>query len=481
MIEKVARYMKQWQMIEPGGCVIAGVSGGADSVCLCLVLLELSKRMNFTLRVVHVEHGIRGEESVSDAHFVEQFCDAHGIECVVHSVNVPEYAGEHRMGEEEAARLLRYEAFRSEALRTPHSRIALAHHMEDNAETILFQLARGSGIDGMCGIRPVRGDEENVTYIRPLLCVSRQEIERELSERNQPYCLDATNDNLQYSRNRIRHKVLPELTAVNAQTVAHLNQTAEYMNELREYMQGQLQMAEERVVSVENDEIVLRLDALISLPNILKTNLVRNALARAGGQRRDLAGCHVEAVLGLIDKQSGRSVNLPHELVAEREYHAIRIRKSDNLHQCHKAQMEVSAELLADAARTNKPVHLRLNGQKTLFTMRVFPFEGNLSEIPRKIYTKWFDYDRIKNGFSIRTRRNQDYFVMDAKGHRQKLSDYFINEKIPLVKRDETWLMANGNEIYWIVGGRMGRTAQIESGTRWILEIVYEGGEKDGL
>lgn len=480
MIEKVAEYIKQWHMIEPGDCVIAGLSGGADSVCLCCVLLELSERMKFSLRVVHVEHGIRGEESIRDARFVEQFCKEHGLECVVHQVNVPEYAKSHRIGEEEAARVLRYEVFRKEADKTAGSRIALAHHMEDNAETMLFQMARGSGMDGLCGIRPVR-QEKNITYIRPLLVVSRQEIELELLRRNQPYCMDATNDNLAYCRNRIRHNILPELTKVNAQAVAHLNQTAERMRELRDYMDEQLADAENRVVTEDSDGVSLHVNPLMKLPHILQTGIVRNALAKAAGVKRDLETCHIEAVLELAGKQSGRSIDLPKRLTAERSYDSIRIRKRMQTDSGVATESMISEQMLANVAQTGLSEVVRIGGQDNRFTMRVFPFDGNLSEIPQKMYTKWFDYDKIKIGFSIRTRRNQDFFVMDAEGHRKKLADYFINEKIPAAERGKILLIANGNEILWVVGWRMGRTAQVERETRMILELIYEGGQNDGL
>ena len=303
MVEQVAKYIRQWHMIEPGNLVIAGVSGGADSVCLCCVLAELSGRLDFTLRVVHVEHGIRGEESVRDAKFVENFCREQGIECVTYPVHVPEYARAQRIGEEEAARLLRYEVFRKEAAKFPGSRIALAHHMEDNAETLLFQMTRGSGIDGMCGIRPVRCDEDETTYIRPLLCVSRQEIELELERRGQLYCTDRTNANLAYSRNRIRHIVLPALKEINTRAVSHLNQTAERMGELRDYIDAQLAETWPRVALEESQSVVLSVTELKVLPHILQIRIVHRALALVAGAKRDIEAGHLESVLELMGRQ----------------------------------------------------------------------------------------------------------------------------------------------------------------------------------
>lgn len=481
MVEQVAKYIRQWHMIEPGNLVIAGVSGGADSVCLCCVLAELSGRLDFTLRVVHVEHGIRGEESVRDAKFVENFCREQGIECVTYPVHVPEYARAQRIGEEEAARLLRYEVFRKEAAKFPGSRIALAHHMEDNAETLLFQMTRGSGIDGMCGIRPVRCDEDETTYIRPLLCVSRQEIELELERRGQLYCTDRTNANLAYSRNRIRHIVLPALKEINTRAVSHLNQTAERMGELRDYIDAQLAETWPRVALEESQSVVLSVTELKVLPHILQIRIVHRALALVAGAKRDIEAGHLESVLELMGRQTGRCVDLPYEMKAQRSYDTIRIVRNMNPKEDAGIEVRISEAMLSEMVTTGLSQCVTIEDTDVRFLMHIFPFEGNLSEIPRKIYTKWFDYDKIKFGFSIRTRRNQDYFVMDAEGHRQKLADYFINQKIPAEERKHTLLVANGAEILWIVGGRMGRGAQLGNTSRMILELTYEGGTNDGL
>ena len=160
-------------MVPEGGRVLIGVSGGADSVCLCLILYELSTKMNFSLEVIHVEHGIRGEESKNDAVFVEQLCKQRGIVCHIRNVDVPRYAKIHHLGEEEAARILRYQVFADAAGQDRNVRIALAHHMEDNAETMLFQLIRGSGLDGLCGMRPTADRNNGEIRISVLLHVQQ--------------------------------------------------------------------------------------------------------------------------------------------------------------------------------------------------------------------------------------------------------------------------------------------------------------------
>ena len=206
--------MLRLHMAPSGVRIVAGVSGGADSVCLLLVLHSLSRQMGFELEAVHVEHGIRGQESIRDAEFTEALCAEIAVPCTRYEVNVPEYAKKQHLGFEEAARKLRYDAFfrRAEEIRQTTGKqavIALAHHREDNAETVLFRLLRGSGLRGLCGIRPVLRYRDYVV-IRPLLETGRGEIESYLSKRGKTYCRDSTNEDEAYSRNRLRRRILPE-------------------------------------------------------------------------------------------------------------------------------------------------------------------------------------------------------------------------------------------------------------------------------
>lgn len=516
MVERVRAYVEQWNMIGQGDIVLAGVSGGADSVCLCLVLRELSKRMHFTLRVVHVEHGIRGEESLTDAAFVEQLCEGLSIPFALREVDVPAAAKTLHMSEEEAARKLRYEAFADEVKEAGcfcegegRVRVALAHHMEDNAETMLFSLVRGTGLDGLCGMAPVREDPDGCVYIRPLLAESRSAIEDFLAAWRQDYCQDSTNLELDYSRNRIRHKVLPELTAVNAQAVSHMNQTAERLRELREYLEGETDRAYEKALCRRTEmcqddradlqeqtkpvkkEVCLQIFVLKDIPSAIRQRVLHRAIAETAGARKDIAAVHIQAVENLMDVQSGKRIRLPYDVVAGREYDTLYLRRmyhadavADNTWEASGGMMRETAVTEAELAgcmRQGDVRHIPLEGKTGFFTLRVFSYEGNPAEISSKMYTKWFDYDKIKDGFLIRNCKSGDYFIMDETGHRKKLERYFIDRKLPAAERKEALLLAQGSEVLWLVGGRMGRSAMVTADTRRIVEITYQGGSDNGL
>jgi tRNA(Ile)-lysidine synthase len=469
--------MQNKNMIEQGDRVIAGVSGGADSVCLCRILAELSTQMDFSLEVIHVEHGIRGEESRHDATFVRELCGGLGIPYREISVDVPQYAREHHLGLEEAARLLRYQAFTECAGEVSGTKIALAHHMEDNAETLLLQMIRGSGLDGLCGMRPVRRGSNGEVYIRPLLAESRSSIERFLADVGQDYCMDSTNEDLAYSRNRIRHKVLPELMAINPQALHHMNQAAGRLADVRDYMEQQTDACEHQVLHRMQGMAAMSVKELGELPHPLRIRLIHRAVSEAAGAKKDIAETHLTAVEQLLWKQTGRRVDLPYALVARREYGDILFFKGENVES--KEQEPVMLEIHKSELQENRPLSFTVQGVE--FTCRIFQFNGNFSEIPRNVYTKWLDYDMIKDSFSVRTRRPGDFYVLDEAGHHKKLEDYFVNEKVPARQRDHRLLVTQDSKVLWIVGGRMGYGAGISQETQIVLEITCEGGKSNGL
>jgi tRNA(Ile)-lysidine synthase len=411
---------------------------------------------------------------------VQAFCKKLSIPCREIAVDVPVYAKEHHLGEEEAARLLRYRAFAEAAGGHPGTRIALAHHMEDNAETVLLQMIRGSGLDGLCGMRPVRTDREGVVYIRPLLTQSRASIEDFLRERGQEYCVDSTNADLEYSRNRMRHQVMPVLSQINTQAVLHIHQAAGRLSDLRDYIEEQLEDCDRRLMQRQEGRRALSVEALSKLPQVLRIRLIQRAISEIAGGAKDLSAAHFAAVEQLMERQTGRSVNLPGGLVVTRGYTELIFSRANE--GTPEKFIPLSARITKMQLREKKSFSITLGEWK--FTVQIVPFDGNMAKIPRKICTKWFDYDKIKEGFTIRTRQPGDFFLLDAAGHRKKLENYFVDEKIPADARDRRLLVSMDSEVLWIVGGRMGYAAGISERTHTVLEMTckhLEGGITNGL
>lgn len=451
MIEKVKAYVRKYHMLEKGDIVIAGVSGGADSICLLFVLRKLQEEIPFALRVVHVNHGLRGAQAKRDEEYVAEICRQEDIPCKVFYENVELIAKKRRQSIEEAGREVRRNCFEQAAAEWGAGKIALAHHMEDNAETLLMHLVRGSALKGLGGIYPVTGK-----YIRPLLGTARQEIEQYLEQRSITFCQDDTNEETVYIRNKIRHKVLPVLqNEINGKSVLHMNQAMDELREVQAYMDTQVEILYQRAVQVEDGTFFVKETAIRNEPAVLKRMLLHRVLTQAANARKDIGRVHVENCISLFDRWVGKEVILPYGLSARKDYEGIRI--------AGKVEKE-SAEA-------------KMSAEKMTISFRIIENVSESLVIPQKTYTKWFDYDIIKNTVEIRTRQPGDYLVIDEKGNRQKLKSYFINEKIPKEKRDSILLAADGSHILWVIGYRMSSAAKIQRNTKRILEIQINGGE----
>ncbi|MDE7226195.1 MAG: tRNA lysidine(34) synthetase TilS, partial [Ruminococcus sp.] len=235
MIEKIHAFIEKYDMINSGDTVICGLSGGADSVCLLLSLLRLSEDMGFSVEAVHVNHCLRGEESDRDENFCRQLCLMLNVLFTAVSCDVGSHAESESISLEQAARDMRYQALQRIA---DGKKIATAHNADDNIETILLNLVRGSGIKGLSGIPPVRGN-----IIRPLLTISRNEIEEYLSSENQDYVTDSTNLTDDYTRNKIRHNVIPVLKTINSSLADTTARTAEVLRSENDFIESETNSA----------------------------------------------------------------------------------------------------------------------------------------------------------------------------------------------------------------------------------------------
>lgn len=465
---KVREYINKYQMIENGDRVIAGVSGGADSVCLFFVLLKLQREIGFSFAAVHVNHGLRGAEADADEQFVKELCEKYKVPLEIFRVNLESIAKNRKQSLEEAGRDVRRETFARVMRQYSGNRIALAHHQNDNAETMLWNLARGTGLHGLGGIRPVNG-----RWIRPILCLSRHEIEVYLKEEHQAYCTDLTNMETIYTRNKLRHQVIPILeTEVNSAAVRHMNETMEQMCELQEFVGQETQKAFMRCVDVNPSGYRILEKEWQKLPGLLQKEVIYSCLEQLSGSGKDLGRVHVGAVAELFDKQTGRERNLPGGIRAARGYNEVVLAKTT-----HTVTEQFSPGKTAELCRMeDKKVQIPgitvVPEMNLEITARILEKADDFkeSEIPQKKYTKWFDYDIMKCLY-IRTRKSGDSIVIDRDGHRQKLKSWFVNEKIPANERAQIPLLTDGQQIVWIIGHRMSSAYQVSGQTKQILQI----------
>ena len=473
MREKVRAFMEQYHMVTagPNGRVMLGLSGGADSVCLFHLLRELQEPLGFSLLAVHVNHNLRGAEAGRDAAFAENLCREYDVPFYLYSCPVEKIAKEKHLSTEEAGRAARQEVFAACAKEQRAVKIALAHHQDDVAETMLHHLARGTSLAGLASLRPVRGN-----VIRPLLCVGRKEIRQELESRKCSWCEDSTNAEDAYTRNGIRHHVLPYLTEeVNPRAAAHMAQTSLDLLETEEYLEQQTDQLMERYASAEKNAVVLR-DAVSSEAPLLQRYVIRRVLEQLAGKRKDLTREHLESVRELFEKQVGKSVCLPYGITAVRGYETLRLEKQGvHLKEERKRKSGEEVPIPVPAGwEEEKSLAFAENPVTIVKKTSVFP-----ERIEEKKYTKCFDCDKIKDGLVLRTRRSGDYLRVTAKGGKKKLKDYMIDAKIPKEERDSILLLADGPEIWWVVGYRRGESGRVGEDTKAVLQIQIGVGKEE--
>lgn len=496
MQNKVIRFIRETHMLEPGDRVIAAVSGGADSICLLSILNQLRTVLPVSVRVIHVHHGLRGVEADRDEAWVQEVCGRMEIPFFSVHRDVRAYAGEHGMSEEEAGRVLRYEAFEQMAREwdeencklhlienssngTSFAKIALAHHQEDQAETILHHLLRGSGLRGLSGMHPVQGRR-----IRPLLCVGREEIREYLKREKLCWCEDSTNESGNYTRNRIRRELLPMMeNLVNARAQENLLHAGELFAQADAYLEEQA-LAVWRCAGREDGKgeaeapsgaaAGIALDEFCAQQPIIRSYLIRILLDHAQPGWKDITRRHFDSLDRLAFGPVGGSADLPGDLRAQTGYRYLWICR---FCESSKAETENAQE---NSDRSGAISEEKILEEKKLPTlqMRIFPHEKG-AEFPKNLYTKWFDYDKIKTALSVRFREEGDYLSIPG-GKRKTAARYMIDEKIPRHLRDQIPLLAEGSHVLWVIGYRISEYYKITDDTKMVLEVTLDGGERNG-
>ncbi len=507
MYQKVLSYVNQHHMLTQGDGVVAGVSGGADSVCLLFVLRKIQEEYGGKLFAAHVNHGLRGADAAADAEFVRRLCERWSLPFYIKEVDLKAIAREGGLTEEEAGRLVRYDFFRDIAKETGAAKIAVGHNANDNAETLLFHLIRGSNLKGLGGISPVQG-----RIIRPLLCVKRNEIERYLKENSLDFCMDKTNLEDTYTRNRIRHRLLPVMEEINPGAVEAIGRAARACAAGADYIEKEAELAAAAFVaewdgslqgvtkteknvdnrnkkeekSFETKRRIVKQTAFATLHSAVLDALLMDSLSEMAGSRRDIGEVHIGALRALQAGETGKTLSLPYGIRAGNQYGNLVLCKE----KVQSGALDKKPGVLSEGINFSEYLEkaaLSGNNRRGEVLLpeggsvryRIENYEKSM-KIPQNRYTKWLDYDIIKDTLRFRTRRPGDRIQVLARGGRKKLKDYLINEKIPRSKRDRLVLLAEGDEILWVVGYRLSEKVKITENTKRILKLTYIGGNADG-
>ena len=462
-------------MLESGDTVLVGVSGGQDSVALVHILMELAPLFPFRLGIAHLDHGLRGDDSIRDARFVTALAEKLHLDCHIEKRDVQRYRQYHKLSLEEAARQVRYDFYDSTAAKYGYTKIALGHHADDNAELVLMFLVRGSGPDGVSGIPPVRDGR----IIRPLIRLTRQEIKEYFSEKDLSYVSDSSNFDDRFLRNRIRNHLIPELKAsYNPGVTRNLNRLADIFRKEKEWLEAVITPIYEQVVTkTDNNGLRLSLTAFQEHPEAVKRRLVRKAIAEVKGNLRRISYFHIEAVLRLAASDSRRgSLDLPDRVRVGRDGPGLYvIKKKHPLRDCHSASP--AAETLRYQYQVDRPLTqmMPLHVPEAGLRLEFSALEAeNLPELYRTGQdVAFFDMNKLTFPLVLRNVQPGDRFRPLGMSGTQKVKKFFIDHKIPLKQRSRCPVLLNRGRIIWIVGHRIDETCRVSVATRLVLKAEW--------
>ena len=478
--KNVYEYINKNNMISDRDTVVIGVSGGADSVCLFHIMLgyqeELKKEgKTMELRVVHVNHMIR-DTAIRDEKFVKELCQKHKVAFTVIREDVVTYAKNNHLSTEEAGRKIRYEAFSNSGKDIDKKRlvVGVAHNLNDSAETIMFNMFRGSGIKGLMGIAPVAYDINGTKIIRPLLNETRDNIESFLKEIGQEYVTDETNLTDDYSRNVIRNNIFPQVKdRINSKAVENIVSAGNFVGKAYDFIQKITDKEYPLTVQKEDSRLCFVRDRFIELDEIIGDELIKRAMVDMCGQAKDLTQIHIRQTREVFAGDKNKRVNLPYGMVACNVYGRIWIEKGKE-----ECEEKIDVNIPMNELEKNGEIIVSFGEEKYDFKLidLTTASENDKSYIKNVInqknnYTKCFDYGKILGSLVLRNRRNGDYLVISQEGNRKKLKSIFIDNKIEPGIRQRCSLLAVDSEVIWIVSMRTGCSAYVDENTKRVLVV----------
>ena len=456
MLEKVKKWCEREELFQTGDAIVIACSGGPDSLALVNLFLDLRKTYELRISVGHVDHMFRGAESKADADFVRTFCKHNDLPFYLKTVDVPAFAKEKALSAEEAARIVRYDFLRDLAAKLGGALIATAHHRDDQAETILLHLFRGAGSQGIAGIRP-----KSCGIIRPFLSVTRQEIERYCKEKNLIPRIDATNSETEYLRNKIRLELMPVLKKTyNPVMPAALCRSAELIGDEHDFINASAKTLWKDIVSETAGKLVINRSQLQRLHIALQRELLRLAIMKAVGDLQGMGFLHIEQLISFVRAgKTGTILELPKQFVCVCDYETVKL--------CHKSALKQPPQ--RDVFQV-----LRVPGFTPVPLLQITVQVEKINEYvkPNGFDNIVCDMDQLNGELFLRLRRPGDRFQPSGMSGFKKLKDFFIDNKVARVERDQIPIFCDQNTIFWVGGLRQNQTSQISGQSKHFLRFT---------
>ncbi|SCY99839.1 tRNA lysidine(34) synthetase TilS [Alkaliphilus peptidifermentans] len=457
-LDKIKKTIDKHQLIEIGDKIVVAVSGGPDSVCLLHILNELKETYDIKLYGAHLNHNFRGIEAQKDAQYVAKLCEDLKIMCFIKSIDVTQHAKEHGYTLEEAGRILRYQFFDEVSEKVGAHKISVAHNLNDQAETLLMRMLRGTGIQGLTAIHHRRDK-----IIRPLLDVNRNDIEEYCKIHGLAPRIDHTNLQPIYHRNKIRLELIPSLEEYNPNITETLAKTAELLKMDSDFIDLQANDIYNLLIKKDKvNRLTFPIHGINKLHPSLLTRILRLAAEDLVGKREVLEYKHIQSLTELIQKDvTGKRVELPMGITVFTNYEKL-------VFTTEKEGNKLSfSYFLKDDTFTDIP---EIDGRIGYYIIK----RDQLLDIPKDIYKKAFDWDKIKGKLIVRNRRDGDRFWPLGMNGTKKLKDLFIDYKVERYNRDRIPLLCDEDEIIWVIGYRISDLFKVTKATERILIIEFE-------
>lgn len=450
LLDTVRKTIEENRLLDKNDTVLCAVSGGADSICLLYAMQALKKEYNLSVYVANVNHLIRGEESDHDSDFVKSVCKAANLKCFYREYDVIKISKEKKIGEEECGRILRYEFFEEISQNLGGAKIATAHNLNDNAETVLFRLIRGSSSQGLSGIKYKR---ENI--IRPLLDVSRNEIEEFLNRNGIKWCEDSTNKIPVYTRNKLRLSVFPKLNEVSIGADKHIVSAAKLICE------------DDMFISDIADNVMKEcffgdffdIDRILKESMPIKRRMVSNILSAWGA--KEITAEKIERFINFLFKETGKQFDINSLYYAEKSYEKVYLRK-------RKEEKNFELELKADTSYCDKNWKLTV-----IYTSLPIKKRNNNIAV--------FDADKLEFPLKVRYRQEGDKIIPKGMKGSKKISDVFSDEKVQRHLRDTIPIIEKDGNILFICGLRQSSLYAPDEDTKRYIVIEYENFTNDKI
>ena len=458
IFEKVLSTINKHELIQKGDKIVVGLSGGPDSVCLLHILSRLKEELDLEIYAAHLNHQIRGIEAQKDAFYISKLCEEMGITFFIKSINVLEYCEKNGVSIEEGARKLRYEMFYEIKNNTRANKIAIGHNLNDQAETILMRMMRGTGLQGLKGIEYIRDG----VIIRPILDIERNDIEEYCKQNKLNPRIDKTNLESIYTRNKIRLELIPYMKDnFNSNIIESIVRMGNSLRSDNDYIESEALIKFKEVSNIKSDSVEINLKPYINLHNSMKVRILRNSIKHILGDTNFIDQRHIDDIIELEDESKiDKVINLPRGIYVYRKKNSIIL-----------TNKEIVIEEIEFCYNIPSNGFIKVKEIGTIIETQVVSIDKYKRSKSDKS-CKWFDFNKIKGGIVVRNRRSGDKIKLS--GGSKKIKDLFIDIKIPKEDRCKVPVIADDQGILSVGNFRNSENYKIDEETKEVLKVSFK-------